>query len=158
MSKGNAKGEPRNQKGAVMANKNAFTNATAMATVAAILAHMEDSDIATYTAEIGTVEEFRAKVARIAETMQPKARAKRTSATAKANMALAEKCAELVNRAGKPVTWSYIGDRVAGITTSQKATAVMAYAVENGTVERVILKGKVYYQPTGYTATEGAAA
>lgn len=139
-------------------NKNIFTNATAMNAVSAIVDSMTDEQLSEFIpADMEVINAFRAKVARITETMQPKARANKTSATARANMAMAETAAAIIAKANKPVTWAYIAERMNGITTSQKATAVLAYAIESGSVERETIKGKVYYQPAGYTAETVAA-
>lgn len=132
--------------------KNAFTNAQAMNLVEEILKTIADDQIAEMTDK--PVEDFRAKVARMVEVAQPKAREHKESAATKANKAKALECAKVILAAQKPVDWKYIAERVNGIGSSQKATAVLAYAISNGDIERVQIKGKVYYQQAGISPEE----
>lgn len=136
--------------------KNAFTNATAMTAVNAILATLTDEQIAEVVPS-DQVQDLRDKVAHITETAQPKAREKRESAATKANKQLAVKAIEAVLNAQKPVDWKYLAERVNGMTSSQKAVEVMKHALATEKIERVQIKGKVYYQQAGISDTEEAA-
>lgn len=134
--------------------KNTITNAQAMATLAEIVREMTDDQVVDYLTDDELVPVFREKIDHMAEVAQPKARKREESAAAKANKAKAEECAKVIFAAQKPVDWKYIAERVNGIGSSQKATAVLAYAINNGDIERVQIKGKVYYQQAGVSSEE----
>lgn len=139
--------------------KNAFTNATAMNAVNAILSHLADEQVAEFASiESDNVQDLRDKVAHMTETAQPKAREKRESAATKANKILAVKAIEAILNAQKPVDWKYLAEHVTGMTSSQKAVEVMKHALATEKVERVQIKGKVYYQQAGISDTEENAA
>ena len=136
--------------------KNAFTNATAMSAVNELLSRLADEQLAEVV-ESDKVQDLRDKVMHMTATAQPKPRDKRESAATKANKALAVKAIDAVLNAQKPVDWKYLAERVGGMTSSQKAVEVMKHALATEKIERVQIKGKVYYQQAGIADTEEAA-
>lgn len=137
--------------------KNTFTNATALTAVCDLLKTLTDEQIAEVV-PAEAVQDLRDKVARITETSQPKAREKRESAATKANKLLAVKAIDAVLNAQKPVDWKYLAERVNGMTSSQKAVEVMKHALATEKIERVQIKGKVYYQQAGISDAEEEVA
>lgn len=135
-------------------NKNTFTNAQVMATLAEIVREMTDDQVVDYLTDDKLVPVFREKIDHMAKVAQPKARKREESPAAKANKAKAVECEKIILEANKPVDWKYIAERCNGITSSQKATAILAYAISNGNIERVQIKGKVYYQQAGLSSVE----
>lgn len=133
-------------------NKNTFTNAEAMTLVSKLLEVTPDETLEKLTDK--PVDDLREKIAHMLEVSQPKARKREESPAAKANKAKAVECEKIILAANKPVDWKYIAERCNGITSSQKATAILGYAISNGNIERVQIKGKVYYQQTGLSSTE----
>lgn len=133
-------------------NKNTFTNAEAMTLVSKLLEVTPDETLEELTDK--PVDDLREKIAHMVEVSQPKARKREESPAAKANKAKAVECEKIILAANKPVDWKYIAERCNGITSSQKATAILGYAISNGNIERVQIKGKVYYQQTGLSSTE----
>ena len=127
-----------------MANeKNAFTNATALTTIAAILKELDSNTIAKHTAE-KPVGDLLAKIDHMASVAN-KPRPKVESVTTKKNKALAVKVAKCLEAETEKdgLTWEEIAERVDGITTSAKAVAVIKHAP---TVESFKVKGKTYYR------------
>ena len=127
-----------------MANeKNAFTNATALTTIAAILKELDSDTIAKHTAE-KPVSDLLAKIDHMASVAN-KPRPKVESVTTKKNKALAVKVAKCLESETEKdgLTWEEIAERVDGITTSAKAVAVIKHAP---TVESFKVKGKTYYR------------
>lgn len=127
-----------------MANeKNAFTNATALTTIAAILKELDSDTIARHTAE-KPVSDLLAKIDHMASVAN-KPRPKVESVTTKKNKALAVKVAKCLESETEKdgLTWEEIAERVDGITTSAKAVAVIKHAP---TVESFKVKGKTYYR------------
>ena len=127
-----------------MANeKNAFTNATALTTIAAILKELDSDTIARHTAE-KPVSDLLAKIDHMASVAN-KPRPKVESVTTKKNKALAVKVAKCLEAETEKdgLTWEEIAERVDGITTSAKAVAVIKHAP---TVESFKVKGKTYYR------------
>ena len=127
-----------------MANeKNAFTNATALTTIAAILKELDSDTIARHTAE-KPVNDLLAKIDHMASVAN-KPRPKVESVTTKKNKALAVKVAKCLEAETEKdgLTWEEIAERVDGITTSAKAVAVIKHAP---TVESFKVKGKTYYR------------
>lgn len=127
-----------------MANeKNAFTNATALTTIAAILKELDSNTIAKHTAE-KPVSDLLAKIDHMASVAN-KPRPKVESVTTKKNKALAVKVAKCLEAETEKdgLTWEEIAERVDGITTSAKAVAVIKHAP---TVESFKVKGKTYYR------------
>ena len=127
-----------------MANeKNAFTNATALTTIAAILKELDSDTIARHTAE-KPVNDLLAKIDHMANVAN-KPRPKVESVTTKKNKALAVKVAKCLEAETEKdgLTWEEIAERVDGITTSAKAVAVIKHAP---TVESFKVKGKTYYR------------
>nr|DAF55263.1 MAG TPA: hypothetical protein [Siphoviridae sp. ctZHD14] len=133
-------------------NKNTFTNAEAMTLVSKLLEVTPDETLEELTDK--PVNDLREKIAHMVEVSQPKARKREESPAAKANKAKAVECEKIILAANKPVDWKYVAERCNGITSSQKATAILGYAISNGNIERVQIKGKVYYQQTGISSTE----
>ena len=123
--------------------KNTFTNAQALTTVAAILKELDQDTIAMHTME-KPVSDLIAKIDHMA-TVANKPRPKVESVTTKKNKALAVQVAKcLENETEKDgLTWEEIAERVDGITTSAKAVAVIKHAP---TVESFKVKGKTYYR------------
>ena len=127
-----------------MANeKNAFTNASALTTIAAILKELDSNTIAKHTAE-KPVSDLLAKIDHMANVAN-KPRPKVESVTTKKNKALAVKVAKCLESETEKdgLTWEEIAERVDGITTSAKAVAVIKHAP---TVESFKVKGKTYYR------------
>ena len=127
-----------------MANeKNAFTNASALTTIAAILKELDSDTIARHTAE-KPVSDLLAKIDHMASVAN-KPRPKVESVTTKKNKALAVKVAKCLESETEKdgLTWEEIAERVDGITTSAKAVAVIKHAP---TVESFKVKGKTYYR------------
>lgn len=127
-----------------MANeKNAFTNASALTTIAAILKELDSDTIARHTAE-KPVSDLLAKIDHMASVAN-KPRPKVESVTTKKNKALAVKVAKCLEAETEKdgLTWEEIAERVDGITTSAKAVAVIKHAP---TVESFKVKGKTYYR------------
>lgn len=127
-----------------MANeKNAFTNASALTTIAAILKELDNDTIARHTAE-KPVSDLLAKIDHMASVAN-KPRPKVESVTTKKNKALAVKVAKCLEAETEKdgLTWEEIAERVDGITTSAKAVAVIKHAP---TVESFKVKGKTYYR------------
>ena len=135
-----------------MATKDTFTNAEAMNLVEKLLEATPDATLEKFTDK--SVNDLREKIAHMAAVSQPKARKREESPAAKANKAKALECEKIILTAGKPVDWKFIAERCNGITSSQKATAILAYAINNGNIERVQIKGKVYYQQAGLSSVE----
>ena len=135
-----------------MATKNTFTNAEAMNLVEKLLEATPDATLEEFTDK--SVNDLREKIAHMAAVSQPKARKREESPAAKANKAKALECEKIILAAGKPVDWKFIAERCNGITSSQKATAILAYAISNGNIERAQIKGKVYYQQAGLSSIE----
>jgi hypothetical protein len=135
-----------------MATKNTFTNAEAMNLVEKLLEATPDATLEEFTDK--SVNDLREKIAHMAAVSQPKARKREESPAAKANKAKALECEKIILAAGKPVDWKFIAERCNGITSSQKATAILAYAIGNGNIERAQIKGKVYYQQAGLSSIE----
>lgn len=133
-------------------NKNTFTNAEAMTLISKLLEVTPDTTLEELTDK--PVNDLREKIAHMVEVSQPKARKREESPAAKANKAKAVECEKIILAANKPVDWKYIAERCNGITSSQKATAILGYAISNGNIERVQIKGKVYYQQTGLSSIE----
>lgn len=133
-------------------SKSIFTNAEAMDIINDLLKVTPDSTLEELTDK--SADELRKKIAHMAEVSQPKARKREESPAAKANKAKAIECEEIILAAGKPVDWKFIAERCNGITSSQKATAILAYSISNGNIERVQIKGKVYYQQAGLSSVE----
>lgn len=152
----NKKISPPHRKVLIMATekKNTITNAQAMATLAEIVREMTDDQVVDYLTDDELVPVFREKIDHMAKVAQPKARKSEESAVAKVNKAKAVECEKIILAANKPVDWKYIAERCNGITSSQKATAILAYAISNGNIERVQIKGKVYYQQAGLSSIE----
>lgn len=135
-----------------MTNKNVFTNAEAMQVAAKLIAATPDNVLAELTDK--PVEDFRSKFNHMEAVSQPKDRKREESPAAKANKAKAIECEEIILAAGKPVDWKFIAERCNGITSSQKATAILTHAISNGNIERIQIKGKVYYQQAGLSSVE----
>lgn len=133
-------------------NKNTFTNAEAMNLVNELLKVTPDETLEEFTDK--SVNDLREKIAHMAAVSQPKARKSEESPAAKANKAKAVECEKIILEANKPVDWKFIAERCNGIPSSQKATAILAYAISNGNIERVQIKGKVYYQQAGLSSVE----
>ena len=133
-------------------NKNTFTNAEAMTIIGKLLEVTTDKTLEEFTEK--SVNDLREKFSHMVEVAQPKEREHKESAATKANKVKASECVKVILSAQKPVDWKYIAERVNGIGSSQKATAVLAYAINSGDVERVQIRGKVYYQQAGISSEE----
>lgn len=79
--------------------------------------------------------------------LEKKAAAPRVNKTRAANEQLAEAAvAAMRAHSDELINAAWLRDNVAGITSAQKAVAVMAVAVETGKVERYEDKKKAYYR------------
>lgn len=135
-----------------MATKSTFTNAEAMNIIGKLLEVTPDETLQEFTDK--PINDFREKFAHMEEVSQPKTRKREESPAAKANKAKALECEKIILAAGKPVDWKYLAERCNGITSHQKATTILGYAISNGNIERVQIKGKVYYQQAGLSSIE----
>ena len=132
-----------------MTTTNKLTNKVALAAAAALMnGHTMDE----VTAAAGySQKELAAHLTHMYEVAS-KPRAKGTKSPSKESLALvalAKEAGALVAAQSEPVGTNWVMEHVAGVTSSQKATAVMRKAMELGLVEKAApVKGKVQYQGT----------
>ena len=129
-------------------NNAKMTNAQALTAVANLFAA---ADVETLAAMCGMeqdqVEALVNKVNHMAEVAN-KPRKKNTEPTPaqRRAMAKANEVEAYILSAGKPVNWENISEHVSDLLTSQKVTSIMKRVLANGNVERINIKGRVFYQ------------
>lgn len=127
---------------------NNITNAQALTAAVKLFATMEDTTIAKACGiDFDQVASLVEKIGHMAEVAN-KPRKKNTEPTPAQRRAKA-KAAEVeayILDANKPVNWEAISEHVSDMLTSQKVASAMRKVLANGKVERITVKGRVFYQ------------
>lgn len=125
-----------------------MTNAQALTATVALFEATDPATIAEVCGvEFNQVEALVNKLAHMCDVAN-KPRKKNTEPTPAQRRAVA-KAAEVeqyVLSMKKPVNWEDISEHVSDLLTSQKVTSIMKRVLANGKVERVNVKGRVFYQ------------
>lgn len=112
-----------------MATKNTYTNETALAKVAEIIANCGDADL---IAKIKTMHAAQVK-RNEARKNAPRTPSKETLK----NREIARAACEIIKAHGEPVTLSWIAEHCEGIYSASEAKGKMATAARNGWAEKV---------------------